>query len=66
MGERSVKLNVGDSVAKFFFVFNRWATIPKKADAVVERSCGFPGRWPLPKSQFCEEEDEDEDLGTLI
>eukprot|EP00192_Tetraselmis_astigmatica_P003606 CAMPEP_0117667544 /NCGR_PEP_ID=MMETSP0804-20121206/11031_1 /TAXON_ID=1074897 /ORGANISM="Tetraselmis astigmatica, Strain CCMP880" /LENGTH=548 /DNA_ID=CAMNT_0005475293 /DNA_START=274 /DNA_END=1921 /DNA_ORIENTATION=- len=66
MGRHPTKLNIGDSVAKFFFVFNRWATIPKKADAVVERSCGFPGQWPLPKSQFCDEDDQDEELGTLI
>mmetsp|Transcript_23789 Transcript_23789/g.56703 ORF Transcript_23789/g.56703 Transcript_23789/m.56703 type:complete len:574 (+) Transcript_23789:290-2011(+) len=62
----SLKLNRGPEPAKFFFVFNRWATIPKKAQAVVERACGFPDRWPLPKSQLCEDDDGDNDLGTWI
>eukprot|EP00873_Tetraselmis_striata_P045668 jgi/Tetstr1/465932/TSEL_010546.t1 len=63
---QAAKLNDKDGVAKFFYIFNKWATVPKRAGAVVERACGFPGRWPMPKSQFCDDGSDDEDLGTMV
>jgi hypothetical protein len=63
---KAARVNDREAVARFFYVFNKWVTVPKRASAVVERACGFPGRWPLPKSQFCDQGDDDEELGTMV